>query len=173
MNAPLNPAVIPVEAAAAVQPGDLSAIHTLLTRYCDALDEERFDDWPDFFTEDAQYRLTTAENLRKGYPVGLIDCMGKPMMRDRLFGLKAANVFEPHTYRHILSQPLVSCAGESQWQVKTSFLLARTMAAQDAQLFLCGHYRDLVVRTDTGLLLKSREVVLDASLIDLLIVIPV
>ncbi|MDR7094045.1 aromatic-ring-hydroxylating dioxygenase subunit beta [Hydrogenophaga laconesensis] len=155
------------------RPADHAAIVELLTLCADGLDDQRFDEWPDHFTDDANYRVTTAENLQKGYPVGLIDCIGKPMMVDRLFGLKSANVFEPHAYRHILSHPLVRQTGDATWRVKTSFLLARTMAARDARLFLCGHYDDVVVRTDEGMRFASRQVVLDASLIDLLIVIPI
>lgn len=152
-----------------------AAIADLLTRYCDALDEQRFEEWPDFFTEDARYRVTTAENHRKGYPASLIDCMGKPMMRDRLFGLLSANVYEPHAYRHILSQPRVRATGPRAWEVQTSFLLARTMSMQETRLFLAGSYHDRVVADaeDAPPRLAARLVVLDTSLIDLLIVIPI
>jgi hypothetical protein len=30
-------------------------------------------------------------------------CFGRPMLRDRITALRKANLFEPHTYRHMTS----------------------------------------------------------------------
>jgi 3-phenylpropionate/cinnamic acid dioxygenase small subunit len=156
-----------------VAAADREMICELLLECCATLDEQRFQAWPDLFTDAARYRVTTAENLRKGYPVGLMDCFGKNMMRDRIFGLVSANVYEPHDYRHILSIPRIRPTGDAKWSVRTSFLIARTMQAKEAGLFLSGYYEDEITRTPEGAKFSARTVVLDSSLIDLLIVIPV
>src|SRR5690606_30979121 len=51
--------------------------------YAAALDALEIDRWPEFFTDDAFYRITARENFDAGLPVGLVWCDGKPMMRDR------------------------------------------------------------------------------------------
>ncbi|GAA4335306.1 aromatic-ring-hydroxylating dioxygenase subunit beta [Pigmentiphaga soli] len=150
---------------------DRDTLADFLTAYCDSLDDGHFDEWPSFFTDDARYSVTTAENRSKGYPAGMIDCIGKPMMRDRIYALTSANVFEPHTYRHVLSLPRVLGREPGGLRVKTAFMVMRTMAARQSEPFLCGYYDDLLV-DDGGPRLKSRTVVCDASLIDMLIVIP-
>ncbi|MBT0134853.1 ring-hydroxylating dioxygenase subunit beta, partial [Listeria seeligeri] len=38
--------------------------------YC--LDEDRLEEWPDFFTEDCHYRVLSRENHDAGLPLGLI-----------------------------------------------------------------------------------------------------
>jgi anthranilate 1,2-dioxygenase small subunit len=150
----------------------IDQVADFLQSYCDCIDEERFDEWCDFFTDDGRYRVTTAENLRHGYPIGLIDCIGKGMMRDRILGLQKANVFEPHTYRHMLSIPRVMETGANGVRVKTSFMVTRTMQGSSSAMFVTGHYDDLLVSVAGGLRFRSRLAVVDASRIDALIVLP-
>ena len=45
------------------------AIERLHARYVHALDADRLEDWPNFFTESGTYRITTAENEERGLPV--------------------------------------------------------------------------------------------------------
>src|SRR3546814_4867166 len=74
-------------------------VNELLTRYADALDDGRVDDWPDFFVEDGIYQITTRENEAALYPVGIVYCEGRGMLLDRVKALKIANIFESHVYR--------------------------------------------------------------------------
>jgi len=51
--------------------------------YAAVLDAGRVQDWPQFFTEDAIYRITGRENADAGLPVGLVYCEGMGMLGDR------------------------------------------------------------------------------------------
>jgi len=78
-------------------------LHRLQERYVVAIDFDRLEEWPDFFTEKGVYEIVPKENADCGLPMAIMHCFGRPMMRERIFSLRQVNVFEPHTYRHVTS----------------------------------------------------------------------
>mgnify|MGYP003693941037 CR=1 FL=1 len=83
-------------------------IQDLNARYAQAIDGNKLEAWPDFFTEDGRYRVTTAENFERGLPLGMIYATSRAMLRDRVRSLRDANVYEAQRYRHIIASPLVT-----------------------------------------------------------------
>src|SRR5580698_8504288 len=79
------------------------SLHRLQERYVSVIDSGRLEEWPNLFTEDAVYEIVPKENVDLGLSIGIMHCFGRPMMRDRIVSLRKANVFEPHTYRHLTS----------------------------------------------------------------------
>jgi anthranilate 1,2-dioxygenase small subunit len=144
----------------------------LLSDYTYALDAGRLADWPTFFTADGLYRITTRENLERGYPLSIMLCDNRNMLYDRVEATEKANIFEPHYYRHVLSdsQPMESKDGA--YAARTSFICVRTMLDGSSMLFCSGEYLDEVVREDGVCRFRSKTVVLDQSRIDTLIAIP-
>ena len=47
-------------------------VQDLYSAYADCLDSDALERWPDFFTADCYYRITSAENYEAGMPLGLI-----------------------------------------------------------------------------------------------------
>ena len=82
-------------------------VEQLHARYAHALDADRLEEWPQFFTENGTYRITTAENEARGLPLPVLYCEGRPMLRDRVASLRHANIYEPQRYRHVVSSVLV------------------------------------------------------------------
>src|SRR5262249_9234075 len=78
-------------------------IETLYTDYAACLDNDALERWPDFFTEECHYRVTSAENYEAGLPLGLIYATSRDMLRDRVSALREANIYEPQRYRHMIS----------------------------------------------------------------------
>src|SRR6266446_3740908 len=78
-------------------------IETLYTDYAACLDSDALERWPEFFTEDCHYRVTSAENYEAGLPLGLIYATSKDMLKDRVSALREANIYEPQRYRHLIS----------------------------------------------------------------------
>src|SRR5579862_5247422 len=78
-------------------------IEGLYTAYAHCLDEDRLEEWPDFFTADCAYRVTSAENFEAGLPLGIIYATSKNMLVDRVMALRKANVYEPQRYRHLIA----------------------------------------------------------------------
>ena len=121
-------------------------LQNLMARYALALDEGRFEEWPNFFTDDAIYKIVSAENHAQGLPLGVIDCEGQGMLRDRVMALREANVYEPHRYRHILSPPVVTGRDGNAVTTETAYHLARSMREGDTILFSTGRYLDRVLQ---------------------------
>src|SRR6516162_6321075 len=76
-------------------------VQEINARYVEAIDDDRLEAWPDFFTEDGRYRITTAENVAQGLPLSLIYATSRAMLRDRVRALREANVYESQHYRHV------------------------------------------------------------------------
>src|SRR5438045_6198957 len=75
----------------------------LYTDYAACLDSDTLEAWPEFFTENCHYRVTSAENYEAGLPLGLIYATSQNMLRDRVSALREANIYEPQRYRHLIS----------------------------------------------------------------------
>ena len=95
------------------------------------------------------------------------------MLQDRILALREANVFEPHTYRHIVSGTRIVGQDGDVFSVETSFLVVRIMQEGDMAIFCTGKYIDEVAVTGGTARFRSRLVVCDSNRIDTLIVIPI
>ena len=136
------------------------------------LDDDRLEQWPDFFADDCLYRVTSADNMREGYEASMIFLNSKGMVRDRVSALRTANIYERQAYRHILGQPsILSVEGESATS-ETSFMVARIMRDGRTDLFATGRYLDIWRRLGDGVTLTARIVVCDSSRIDTLLALP-
>src|SRR6267143_6779959 len=98
------------------------AVERLHARYAHALDEGRLEDWPDFFTENGRYRITTAENEARGLPLPVLYAEGRAMLTDRVASLRHANIYEPQRYRHMVSAALVEAESEGTVKSVANFL---------------------------------------------------
>jgi hypothetical protein len=83
------------------------AVENLLARYVHALDDDRLEEWPEFFVEEGRYRITTAENFERKLPLPIIYADSRAMLRDRVSALRHANIYEAQRYRHVVSSVLV------------------------------------------------------------------
>lgn len=142
-------------------------------RYARCIDTDRLEAWPDFFTEDCSYRITTAENHRLGYAAGLMWADSRGMLEDRVAALREANIYERHSYRHVLGLPLMEEEGPEGLRSETPFLVARIMRDGATDLFATGRYLDLWRSDAAGEpKLAERIVVCDSSRIDTLLALP-
>ena len=148
-------------------------IDSLMADYAHCIDEDRLEQWPDFFADDGVYRVTSRENDELGLPVSLIYCEGKGMLRDRISALRTANIFEPHTYCHMTSALQILGSDGSEHRTQSNFTIIRTMSEGDMTVFACGKYRDLIVEDGGGLKFRERSVILESRRIDTLLVIPI
>lgn len=143
----------------------------LYAAYAACLDADRLEAWPDFFTEDCHYRITSAENHEAGLPLGLIYASSRGMLKDRVSALREANIYEPQRYRHLISCVVPAGDGDAL-DVEASFLVVRTMQDGAMTLFAAGRYIDRVVRGAGGWKFAKKLVVLDSRRIDTLLAIP-
>ncbi|HEV2300656.1 MAG TPA: aromatic-ring-hydroxylating dioxygenase subunit beta [Stellaceae bacterium] len=138
-----------------------------------AVDDGEVERWPLFFTEDGFYQIIPREGFEAGHPLGIMTCAGRGMMQDRVAALREANIYEPHTYCHLLSRPLLERAAEAEVAARTNFALYRTLQGRASELFAAGKYHDRIVVEGGELRLKSRRAVLESRRVDILIVLPI
>ena len=147
-------------------------VQDINARYVEAIDDDRLEAWPDFFTEDGRYRITTAENVAQGLPLSLIYATSRAMLRDRVRALREANVYEAQRYRHILGPARIAPAEEGGVRAATSFMVARIMHTGETALFATGRYLDRIVLTGETARFAEKTVILDSRQVDTLLAIP-
>jgi anthranilate 1,2-dioxygenase small subunit len=151
-------------------------LEQLFTDYVQCLDSDELERWPDFFTEDCFYRITSAENYEASLPLGLIYATSRNMLKDRVSALRGANIYEPQRYRHLVSSiKIVGDAVErsDHLDLMANFLVVRTMQDGEMTIFGAGRYVDRVRRDAGTWRFASKTVVLDSRQIDMLLAIPI
>jgi len=146
-------------------------VEELHARYAHALDDDRLEDWPNFFTERGLYRIVTAENEARGLPAPILYAEGRPMLRDRVQSLRHANIYEPQSYRHIVSSVLTERLSDGKIKSKAAFLIVRIMQNGETMLFASGRYVDRIVLAPEPLY-EERVVICDSRRFDTLLAIP-
>jgi 3-phenylpropionate/cinnamic acid dioxygenase small subunit len=150
----------------------LERVVRLNADYARAIDDDRLEDWPGFFTDKCLYKVTSADNHRRGLEVGVIYADSNGMLRDRVTALREANIYERQSYRHIVGLPAI-VGGESEiTHAETPFLVVRIMRDGTMDLFATGRYLDALVDDGGVLRLRERIVVCDSGRFDTLLAIP-
>lgn len=146
-------------------------VENLHARYAHALDADRLEDWPQLFTENGTYRITTAENEARGLPLPVLYAEGRPMLRDRVASLRHANIYEPQRYRHIVSAVLAERLSDSVAKSVSNFMVVRVMENGDTLLFATGRYLDRIALAPEPRY-EERVVICDSRRFDTLLAIP-
>jgi len=154
----------------------MTAIARAQADYVRAIDSDDLEAWPGFFTDPCFYQITSADNHRRGLPAGLIWADSRGMLEDRVSALREANIYERHSYRHLLGQPAVIAetdgSGVREVDSETPFLVLRITGDGPTDVFASGVYLDRYVLDGDSTLLRSRAVVCDSSRVDTLLALP-
>jgi anthranilate 1,2-dioxygenase small subunit len=141
--------------------------------YCWTLDCGELERWPEYFTDDAVYRITARENADAGLPVGLVYADSKAMIRDRAFALKHTQMYAPRTLQHFVTNVRVLEAKGGTIKAQSNYLLLQTLVDGPTTIQQSGRYYDTFVRANGRLLLKERQCIYDTVLIANDLVLPV
>ena len=157
----------------AVHTARLAELVALYAEYAACIDEERFDDWPGFFTEDCVYRVVPRENHEAGYPLATISLKGTAGLRDRVYGMTSTLFHAPYYQRHIVSLPRIVGNEEGAIRVEANYLVLRTKRDEPSEVFNTGRYIDRVVETGGGLRFREKLCVFDSELIPNSLIYPI
>lgn len=142
--------------------------------YAAVLDAGRVQDWPQFFADDAVYRITGRENADAGLPVGLVYCEGIGMIRDRALAISRTTMFAPRYLLHQVTNTRVLAVEPSgEISAEANYALFETLVDEKTTLQQVGRYHDRFVRQDGRLKLKARHCVYDSLIIDTALIYPV
>ena len=142
-------------------PSEHAAIVNLMADYVHLIDEDRLEDWVELFCDDCTYKILSRENVEAGYPLELMSCNSKGMLRDRVVSLREANLYNLHTDKHVLGVVRVQGESDGVWSVQANFSLYQSTLDGSSDLFAVGTYRDEVVFEDGRPLFASKIVVND------------
>ena len=140
-------------------------IDQLNAAYAAALDERRFDDWPQFFLEDARYTVQSRENFDRKLPLALIALESQGMMKDRVYGITQTIYHGPYYTRHVLSPAQVLEQEGERIRSQAHYAVFRTKPGDASEVYNVGRYIDEIVRTPAGLKLASRTCVYDSEMV--------
>jgi 3-phenylpropionate/cinnamic acid dioxygenase small subunit len=136
----------------------------LFARHGDLLDEDRFDEWLDLFTDDCEYLVIARENVDRGLPLATIRCESKGYLKDRIVAVTTTSMYAPRSQRHVVGAPLLHPDGT--WS--SSYAVFQTLADERSSVFSVGRYVARIVADRFA----SLHVVYDSTLVDNSIVKP-
>jgi salicylate 5-hydroxylase small subunit len=148
-------------------------IADLYAAYAACLDDPRYDEWPDFFTEDAWYRVVPRENYERGLPLSTMSLKGRAMMRDRIYGVTNTIFHAPYYQRHVIGLPLITANGDKGFSVHASYCVFRTKRDCVPEIFNVGQYVDVIENTDGVLRFTQKFCVFDNDLIPNSLIYPI
>lgn len=141
------------------------AIDQLNAAYAAALDDKRFDDWPDFFVKDGQYKVQGRENFDRGLPLALMALESQGMMKDRVYGVTQTIYHVPYYMRHVVSPARITNMQGDSISAQANYAVFRTRPGSVSEVYNVGRYIDELVQTEHGLKLKSRLCVYDSEMV--------
>jgi 3-phenylpropionate/cinnamic acid dioxygenase small subunit len=151
-------------------------VEDFLYAEAELLDERRYEDWLDLFSEDAHYWMPMRRNVpaderereftRAGTDVNWFD-EGKDTLTRRvkqiLTGVHWAEQ-PPSRICHMVSNIQILDAGPDEVRVKSRFLLYRNRVETETDV-LVGKREDVLRRVDGGFKIARRKIILDQSVL--------
>ena len=140
-------------------------IDQLNAAYAAALDEKRFDDWPDFFVEDGHYKVQARENFDRGLPLALMAMESRGMMKDRVYGVTQTIYHGPYYMRHVVSAARIVSQENNVIKAEANYAVFRTRPGSVSEVYNVGRYIDEIIKKDDSLKFRSRLCVYDSEMI--------
>jgi len=147
-------------------------VEDLLADYAWRLDNDKLEEWTELFTEDARYEILPRDNVDRGYPLALMCCRNRAMLRDRVLALRVANEYNLHYDRHVISVPKYMQVSDEEVAFEANYVVIQTDQHGASKVFSSGVYRDRVVVRDGAMRIKEKLVVVDTFCVPTLIATP-
>jgi anthranilate 1,2-dioxygenase small subunit len=147
-------------------------VERLLADYARAIDDDRLEDWPDFFAPDCLYKIISTENFEQGLPLGIIHADSQAMLQDRVSSIRRANIFEDHRYKHFVSATQITYVDGNIVRATSNYQVIRIDVRGNAMLFSVGKYLDVIDLSGARPLFREKVVVFDNERVDTLLALP-
>jgi len=152
------------------------AVEELQYAYVHCIDDDRLEEWPALFTERCVYKVIPRENADQNLPVALMYCDSRGMLQDRVVAHRAANLYAPHYYRHMLSALRIFKHDRDEISVQTNYAVFRTLADPirygETEVYSVGKYVDRIVFEENQARFQEKIVIVDTCKIQSLLVTP-
>lgn len=149
------------------------AVENLVHEWARAIDENRIEAICELMAPDGRYTVQSRFNADRNLPHALMDAHSAAQLRDRIKSMRLANIYEPQHYRHILSGVQIVGGEGTRLEVRSSFLVVRTLDLDgDMKVFAAGQCEDVVDVSGPEPVFRSRRFKLDSRVVETLMVIP-
>jgi anthranilate 1,2-dioxygenase small subunit len=149
------------------------AIEEMMCEYAACIDDGRYEEWPEFFTDDCRYQIIARTSYERGHVVGFYLCESKGMLRDRILCLRETSIYEPQSYRHLISGTRIVHQDGSVWRAETGFTVIRTTNDGAMSIFVAGKYVDTVVFSNDVPRFRDKLVLTDSSRLEVHLAAPI
>ena len=140
-------------------------LEELYANYVGVLDEDRFEAWPDFFTDDCLYRIVPRENFERKLPIATVHCESKHYLLDRVTAIRKTAVYGPRYYRRLISNIRVLGWQDNVLEARANYAAFETLYDEGTRVFSVGQHFDKLVVVDGKLKFREKHVVFDSELI--------
>ena len=140
-------------------------IQQLYADYAIAVDSGKWDQWPEFFTEQCVYKVQPRENFERGFPLATLSLTSKGMLKDRVYGISETIYHDPYYQRHVVSAPIVRKVADGRIHSEANYAVFRTKLDKESTVFNVGRYIDTIVASPEGLKFAERICVYDSEMI--------
>lgn len=137
----------------------------LYSDYASAIDNNEWDKWPEFFTEECEYKVQPRENFDRGYPLATLAFESRGMLKDRVYGMTETIFHDPYYQRHVVGSPRILHVDQERIRSEANYAVFRTKPDEISTVFNVGRYIDTIRRTEAGLKFESRVCVFDSEMI--------
>ena len=148
-------------------------LQALYTDYALAVDSGHWDAWPEFFTDECEYKLQPRENHERGFPLSTLSFESKGMLMDRAYAIRETLFHDPYYQRHVVGTPVVRDVRDGVIHSEANYAVFRTKYNKDSTVFNVGRYIDEVVTTPQGLKFAKRWCIYDSEMIPNSIIYPI
>lgn len=137
----------------------------LYAQYAGCLNEERFEDWPNFFVEQCVYKIVPRENFERGLPLATMLCESRGYLLDRVVAIRKTAVYAPRAIRRLVSGlRIIGWTGEVL-EARADYAVFETLIDDLTRVFNVGEYRDRIVVDGGCLRFKEKICVFDSQLV--------
>lgn len=131
----------------------------LIYREARLIDEKRFDEWYELFSEDAYYWVPLTHDQPDGLNHTSLAWEDKLLLKLRVERLKNPRSYSQHPVSrcvHVLQQPEIELAEPERWVTRTQFMYLESRG--DDQQTYGGHVLHTIVLRDGGLRIQLKRV---------------
>ncbi|HZF18222.1 MAG TPA: aromatic-ring-hydroxylating dioxygenase subunit beta [Burkholderiales bacterium] len=155
-----------VERYLALSAGELRLeLEDLYASYAASLDEERFEEWPEFFTDPCLYKIVPRENFERGLPLATWLCESKGYLADRVTAIRKTAVYAPRYVRRMVSGIRPLGWADAVLEVRANYLAVETLQDELTRIFNAGQYRDKLVVEGGKLKFREKVCIFDSLLV--------
>jgi anthranilate 1,2-dioxygenase small subunit len=148
-------------------------IEEMMREYAACIDDGRYEEWPEFFTDECRYLIISRESHERGHAMGYYLCESKGMLRDRIVCLRETSLYEPQQYRHLIGGTRIVAVDDSVCRAETGFTVIRTTQDGAMSIFIAGKYVDTLVIENDVPRFREKLVLTDSTRIEVHLAAPI